>query len=613
MIVLAALLSAVSSTVLSAIALAFAFGGLSPATANAALGIGVAVAVLVLRGAWSVERGASVEPRREGAPRFPLHASRAAAITLFTLFSLRAFLSLVFWDGDEIKVLSPNNLGDLSLHLTYIHQLAGGAPFWPENPIVPGAKLTYPLGVDLFHALLLLAGADVFRTFLWLGLAGSALLGIALWRWGGAWTLAGFLCNGGLAGFAFFATWRLEDFQSELAWKSLPLALWVTQRGLLWALPAGLLLLCSWRARFFGADRRGRQGTTAFPDRLPRFVEVLLYAAMPVFHLHTFLFLSLLLLAWFIVHPRLRWTLAALVGQAFLPATLLTLFVTDFGRGPSVLGWHPGWMQDQPEFLAWCAEKLGTESPLITIPVFWIWNFGALPLFVAALLIVLCRKGKSRDSDGESRVWARAVVLPALGVFALCCFVKFAPWEWDNTKLMLWSYIAVLPFLWTHLLARKPAWMQACAAVALFGSGFLSLLGGLDGSHRGFAIATRSELDPLDRALRLAPERRRFITHPDYNHPVLLLGRSVALGYTGHVWSHGYRWEEPLARVTAVLEGEPGWRETARGLGARYLFWGAPERTAYPDSPQPWRTETRLIAAGEWGEIWDLEAAPDER
>jgi len=25
--------------------------------------------------------------------------------------------------------------------------------------------------------------------------------------------------------------------------------------------------------------------------------------------------------------------------------------------------------------------------------------------------------------------------------------VKFAPWEWDNTKLMVWTYLAVLPFL----------------------------------------------------------------------------------------------------------------------------------------------------------------------
>ena len=119
---------------------------------------------------------------------------------LFALFALRAFLWLVFFDGDDIKVLSPNNLGDLSLHLTYIREVANGVPFWPDNPIFAGTKLSYPIGVDLLHSLLVLCGADVFRTFIWMGLAGPLLTGVMLYRWGGAFTLTGFLCNGGLVG-----------------------------------------------------------------------------------------------------------------------------------------------------------------------------------------------------------------------------------------------------------------------------------------------------------------------------------------------------------------------------------------------------------------------------
>ena len=122
---------------------------------------------------------------------------------------------------------------------------ASGAPFWPQNPIVAGHQLTYPLGVDLFNSLLVLIGGDPLRGLIWVGLAGCALFGIAIWRWGGAFTLAGFLFNGGFAGFVFLRTRELRDYQSELAWKSLPLALFVTQRGLLFALSAGLLLLCS--------------------------------------------------------------------------------------------------------------------------------------------------------------------------------------------------------------------------------------------------------------------------------------------------------------------------------------------------------------------------------
>ena len=80
------------------------------------------------------------------------------------------------------------------------------------------------------------------------------------------------------------------------------------------------------------------------------------------------------------------------------------------------------------------------------------------------------------------------MVFPALGVFALCCMIRFAPWEWDNTKLMMWSYVAVLPFLWSELFLRWPVWLRGIGCVALFWSGFISLLGGLDSNHRGFEI-----------------------------------------------------------------------------------------------------------------------------
>ena len=415
----AATLYAVAAAVLLAVALAFAAGGLSPWIAAASLIAGAGL------GAWSL-RGA---PRSER-PR--LGPWEAAAIVAFTLFALRSFLWVVFATGDEIRVLSRNNLGDLPLHVTYIRELANGVPFWPENPIVAGAKLTYPLGVDLLHSLLLLTGVDLWRGFVWIGLAGSALTGLALWRWGRGWALAGFLANGGLAGFAILHTGVFEDYQATLGWKSIPLALFVTQRGLLFALPAGLLLLSSWRARFFGGPAE---------ERLPRWGEWLLYAAMPVFHLHTFIALSLLLLAWFFMEAGARREILTLVAAAFVPATLLVLLVTAFLKGPSLLGLHPGWMTDDPEYLEWFKAHLGAAPAAVTNLAFWPINFGILPVLLG---LTLWRGWHDR--------WLHAAMLPALALFLLCCLVKFAVWPWDNTKLMIWSYLLVLPFIGTHLL-----------------------------------------------------------------------------------------------------------------------------------------------------------------
>ncbi len=587
---LCALLYAAATAVLLSIVLAFAEGGLSPRAATFSLAVGSMVASFTF---WS-NRERRVRLRSLGAWEW-------AAVIAFALFSLRAFLWLVFFVGDEIRVLSPNNLGDLSLHVTYIRALANGVPFWPENPILAGTPLTYPLGVDLLHSLLVLAGADLWRTFLWMGLIGAALTGVALWRWGGAFTLAGFLFNGGLAGFAIFATGEFADYQAAAGWKSLPLALFVTQRGLLFALPAGLALLCSWRARFFQMEGSAR---------LPLWGELLLYASMPVFHLHTFIFLSLLLAAWFFLHPPARWEIMRLVALALVPASALVFLVTGRFGTPSVIGWQPGWMQSDPEFLKTCEESLGITSPWITAPLFWVYNFGALPVLVAILLARIFRApAAAHPAIAESVRFARAAAAPALGIFLLCCFVKFAPWEWDNTKLMIWSYLIVLPLLWQQVLARLRTWPRVAIGVVLFGSGAVSLVGGLDGSHRGFEIGRRSELETLESALRGLPPNARFVAHPNYNHPLLLLGRPVALGYTGHVWSHGYDWHGHERRVEAVFRGEPGWRETARGLGCRYLIWGREEQAAYPDSPQAWREEARRVASGSWGELDDLEPA----
>ena len=85
----------------------------------------------------------------------------------------------------------------------------------------------------------------------------------------------------------------------------------------------------------------------------------------------------------------------------------------------------------------------------------------------------------------------------------------------------------------------------------------------------------------------------------------------MTAGYTGHLWSHGYDWEATVADVKTILTGGNGWRELAKGLGARYLFWGAQEKEEYPDSTEPWRTTCRIVAAGDWGTIYDLESAPE--
>ena len=96
------------------------------------------------------------------------------------------------------------------------------------------------------------------------GLLASLGAFYALYRWGGTFTVAGFLFNGGIAGYAFLQTHQFLDYQGtpHVSWKSIPLTMFVTQRGLLYAIPAGLLLLWQWRAKY-GSDSEREKATAA--------------------------------------------------------------------------------------------------------------------------------------------------------------------------------------------------------------------------------------------------------------------------------------------------------------------------------------------------------------
>ena len=247
-----------------------------------------------------------------------------AMAAFFAMFAVRSFCWLFYIDGSDYKIQSPNNLGDLSLHITLIKTFANGIALWPDNPIYVYSKLQYPAGIDLFNGLLTVVHVDLITGLVWVGLLSSLATFYGFYRWGGTFAVAGFLFNGGIAGFQFLKTWKFLDYQGTaadiahkpIAWKSIALSMFVTQRGWLYAIPVGLLLLWHWREKFFReapvaaadpsadvsekANDSGQSlevaGRVYKKGPLPFWVALSLYASMPLFHLHTFLALTIVLL-----------------------------------------------------------------------------------------------------------------------------------------------------------------------------------------------------------------------------------------------------------------------------------------------------------------------------
>jgi hypothetical protein len=492
----------------------------------------------------------------------------AFALIAFAIVSVRQFGSLVYQRGGDLLTLLATNYGDLPLHWTYVQFLSAGAPFWPENPIIAGERLRYPFGVDLLTSLFVVVGLGMRTLLPVLGLAGAAATVLTLRLWGGALAVAGFLFSGGLSGFQVLWTGRLEDYQDAVAWKNLFLALFIPQRGLLLALPVGLLLLWSWRRRLL----RGEPGLAAW-------VEGSLWGTLPLVHLHTFLVVSVLCAAWSLGGGRLRETLPAL-AWAFVPASWSVWQVSDGFRAASLVGWAPGWV-------------IGDANPL----VFLLVNFGLfLPLAVWAL-VVAWREGRREDL---------LVLAPALGVLAGLFAVRVAPWAWDNTKVMLWCYLLVLPSIGTLVLARLALFWRASVVGGLLFSGAVSVTAASLGGPP-LEVLDIAEHQAVCVAVSEIPVTARVATASTFNHPVALCGRPIVAGYAGHLWSHGIDASRVKAGLEALMRGQPGWRPVARDLGAAYVFWGFRESAEWPESARPWESEGVPVAAGEWGALYRLD------
>jgi hypothetical protein len=540
--------------------LALVRGTLTPALSVTALVLGMVAGGVAGRSVGLVPD--------DGAADSPGPAS-IAAVVVFVGVAVRHFLGVCFENGPTIETLLPNNYGDLPLHWTYVAFLARGAPFWPDNPIAAGERLHYPFGVDLVSALFVQVGVGVPLVFRVMGLVGAVLAAHALYLWSRAFAIAAFLFSGSWAGVSLAASARLLDPEGSLAWKNLFLALFVPQRGFLFALPAGLLLLWSWRRRFLRAQ-----------GGLPAWVEGVLWGAMPLFHLHTFLFLSVIAALWALAARRVKEAWPAL-AWAVVPATWSVFEVTEGFRSASLVWWKWGWV-------------IGPQNPAVFLAV----NFGLwLPLVVVALV----RAWRRRDRE------ARLTIGPGLGLFALLFFLMLAPWDWDNTKVMLWCFLVVLPSTFDLVLRPLRPVARVAAILLLVLPGVVAITrASLPGGMR-IVVADRAEIERVCTAVRRLPPAERVAVDPTFNHPVGLCGQAIPVGYGGHLWSHGIAAADLERNINTLMAGEPGWAAAARALDVRAVFWGPRERQAYPSSPRPWEASGRRIAAGPWGDLFLLD------
>jgi hypothetical protein len=414
------------------------------------------------------------------------------------------------------------NLGDMSFHWNTIRFLGKGAAFWPENPIYMGFRFKYPFGMDFFNALFENLGVSINTHLPFVTLLALTLVFYVLHMAAGPLLVFAVFFSCGIYNFTAPGNWDVGRIQDSIDFKNLFLTILLTQRGFVYALPAGVFLYRALQKCFSGVWQ---------PSVMEKISLGIIWGALGFFHLHSFFFVSLYLGILILWKKELKnWLLpigiAVLLGVPFV----LNALVPEIGTNPLIHFSPRGWAR--PEGTGYLK--------------YWAKNLGPWIAAVIAALVIFYRQKK----------WNFFVPTAlAFGFFWLFAHLILAPWDWDNIKLLVWCYtfglMAMADLLWNE---RSDG--AKTVVFLFFIPGLMIFIHSLPMYTHGTQWASERELNKAEVLLKGQDVNQGIMITPAYDHPVLLLGYKLYMGYTGHVWSHGYNYTEREQVVNRVYDGE---------------------------------------------------------
>lgn len=516
----------------------------------------LAVATWAMSGFWSAaafqEMEGEIDPEGSLArPRFDFYL----AVVVAGLASTH-LLFYVFESHGEVWIRNLNLNGDLPFHWHMIKYLSRAPDFWPDNPLFGMDHLRYAFGVNWLSALLHRHGLPL-QAVLVLPLFFSLwILFQQLWKWAGLWAVVAFFASGGGWWLPASKWTELSGPGDTLAWKNLFLSVLVTQRGFWVALPLGIFIL-----RFLLELQRNPWLATPQKWRL----LLALWAFLPFFHLHTFVVLSLFAVFSTALSPlRAQWRalLRQTLAWVWIPLLFLWQSISLTNAGAS-LRWVWNWMSDSQSLMASWGQNLG---PWLLFVVF---------LLVASLVGLQFRGQKIVRQHEASAVF----VWVALGV--LFSHFMMAPWNWDQTKILLWIYLGLSVGMGLVLRRILPRAIALVLLVMLHVPGFVQFSGGLGPNLKKQALWTVEDQQAVQNLVSMLPVEERVLVAPSPHHPILATGQAIVAGYPGHLWSQGLSIQglEDHLKLWMQDPADPALRTGPfQALKAQHLIWGPLER-----------------------------------
>lgn len=491
--------------------------------------------------------------------------------------------SLFFING-ELFVPFGNVWGDWAQHLAQINSFAYADNLPPEFNYLSGHKITYPFLTNFFSAILIKGGIGTLWAIKFPGVllawAGLGLLGtftrLLIGR--GMWLVPLlFFFSGGL-GFINFFTDLANSHQpllqflaaqphpatsvfdgvpiTHLNWINSIFAYLIPQRAFLFGLP---LLLTVVSVLYLGLKGKNKWLMLA---------AGLLACLLPLIHTHSLVFLglftaALIPLTWKHLAGRSKRRLKHLKLWLWFIVPILAvagpqfLWLTTGADTGKFVRFQYGWTKGSEDLLWFWLKNAGLFIPLLIIGIFKFRK--ELPLLVA-------------------------VTLAAGFVWVLANLFVFQPWDWDNTKLLVYWFILSLPIV-SLLLLRwmdRGLWATAGVAVVILS---LTIAGAADVSRAlqpwayKVQMFDRTGLEIGQTVIDRSPPDSVWLTAQMVNNPVSVLGgRRVVLGYTGNLWSYGLEFGQREEDVQAMFEGRPGTEQLLAKYGVDFVTIGPAER-----------------------------------
>lgn len=320
---------------------------------------------------------------------------------------------------------------------------------------------------------------------------------------------------------------------------------------------------------------------------------------LPLIHVHSLIVLAIVLPAWALARRRPEWLLTALIAGVLAVPRLVQLALGPHGteaagnQFPSI---EPGWKWD-PSYTGahleltpgGVARVLGQTLRLPVTPgywQFWILNLGFIvPLCATVLVALACRHASGRPGAVARRIlgpFPAGLVrfcIPFMLVFAVANLVVFQSWDWDNTKVLVYWYMAASllagclishwlgpPSGGLRSLASPSRWWRPVAAVGVLAAtlltGVLVVLRLLPWTPAPlnpagpYALASPSERRLAADVIARTPGRAVFLTTGRVADPVqILAGRASVMGYYGWVWSYGVDFGTRIDDVHTLYRG----------------------------------------------------------